>query len=67
VCAPRLCLLQVKFILKHNSRLGEVWKLSGAAVGRQPCWQHHKAAGLRLAAAGMRLLLIISRMLANSV
>ncbi len=24
-----LPLLQVKFILKHNSRLGEVWKLSG--------------------------------------
>jgi hypothetical protein len=27
-----LCLLQVKFILKHNSRLGEVWKLSGAST-----------------------------------
>lgn len=28
-----LLLLQVKFVLKHNSRLGEVWKLSGNAAG----------------------------------
>lgn len=31
---PSLCacaIPQVKFVLKHNSRLGEVWKLSGSA------------------------------------
>ena len=27
--------LQVKFVLKHNSRLGEVWKLSGEALQLQ--------------------------------